>query len=122
MFDSQKNKAGVYATVDNIALSGADFEKKWFESAIMILNRVKSGFYPTMEAQTMLIKVCDGLQWIQENLNEKLVSQHRTLLKNIYSVNIQILNGAIQTKNMELLDIVISTLETITQPYYRNQK
>ena len=122
MFSNHKNKASIYAEVDNTAVTGADFEKKRFESAIMVLKRVKAGFYPMMEAQTMLIKVCDGLQWIQENLNEKLVSQHRTLLKNIYSVNIQILNGAIQTKNMELLDIVISTLETITEPYYRNTK
>ena len=121
MFGNQKSKANMYADIDNY-VSGADFERKWFESVIMILNRVKDGFYTPMDAQKKLIEVCDGLQWVQENINEKLNSQHRTLLKNIYSVNIQIINGAIQTKNMEYLDIVISTLKTITEPYYKSSE
>ena len=61
------------------------------------------------------------MQWVQANLNERLSSQHRTLLKQIYSVNIQIINSAIETKNMGYLDIVISSLKTTMEPYYRRK-
>jgi hypothetical protein len=119
MFGAKQNGISMYNTVDS-SVSGAQFEQKWFESVIMVLTRIKENYYIPVEAHRRLIEVCEGLQWVQENLNEKLNSQHRTLLKSLYSVNIQIINGAIETKNMEYLDIVISTLKTITQPYYRN--
>jgi hypothetical protein len=106
----------VYAEIDS-NLSGASFEKKWFESVIMVLQRVQNGYYNPVESHIKLIEVCDGLGWIQENLNEKLSSQHRTLLKSIYSTAIQIINGAIATKNFQYLEIVVSSLRTVIEPY-----
>jgi len=120
MFNNKFNIAAYQEVSDNV--EGADFEKKWFESVIMVLVRIKSGHYNPIEAHTRLIKVCEGLQWVQENLNEKLSSQHRTLLKSIYSTNIQIINGAIDTKNFDYLDIVIASLKTVTEPYYRRSQ
>jgi hypothetical protein len=120
MFGTQ-NALKSYVSIDD-NLTGASFEQRWFESVIMILKRIQGGEFNPVETHKKLLEVCDGLQWVQENLNEKLNSQHRTMLKNIYSTNIQILNGAIQTKNMEFLSIVIASIETITKPYYkRNQ-
>lgn len=96
---------------------GADFEKKWYESVIMILQMIQNDRFSAVDAHIKLIEVCDGLGWIQENLNEKLNSQHRTLLKGIFSNSIQIINGAIQTKNMDYLEIVIASLKTVMAPY-----
>jgi hypothetical protein len=39
------------------------------------------------------------------------------MLKTIYSTNIQILNGAIQSQNFEYLPLVISSMEVILAPY-----
>ena len=111
-----KKALNAYTEIDN-NLSGAAFEQRWFESVIMVLMRVQNGYYNPVEAHKKLIEVCDGLGWIQENLNEKLSSQHRTLLKSIYSTSIQIINGAIATKNFQYLDIVISSLRTVIEPY-----
>ena len=115
-----QNAAAVkkYISVDN-ARDGAAFEERWIESVIMILKRIKDNEFDMPTSHRKLLEVCEGLQWVQENLNEALNSQHRTLLKSIYSTNIQILNGAMQTKNLDLLPIVVSTLETIGQPYKR---
>jgi hypothetical protein len=114
---NSKKALNAYIEIDN-NLTGADFEKKWFESVIMVLNRIQSGsFYNQVETHVKLIEICDGLQWIQENLNEKLNSQHRTLLKQIYSLSIQIINGAIATNNMTYLSIVTASLKTVLEPY-----
>ena len=117
MFGSQ-NALKTYVSIDN-NMHGASFEQRWFESVVMILKRIQKGEFDAVATHIKLLEVCDGLQWVQENLNEKLNSQHRTMLKNIYSTNIQILNGAIQTKNMDFLSIVIASIETITAPYYK---
>jgi hypothetical protein len=117
---SKKNPFDAYTTVDSQNLSDADFEKKWYESVIMILQRIQAGYYNAVEAHLKLIEIGDGLGWIQENLNEKLNSQHRALLKSIYSNNIIIINSAIATKNMTYLDIVIASLRTVMEPYYKN--
>jgi hypothetical protein len=114
-----KNNIDTYAEIDSSVI-GAEFEQKWFESVIMILNRIKNNHYTTSESIRRLGEICSSLQWVQANLNERLNSQHRTMLKSIYSTNIQIINSAIETKNMNYLDIVISTLKTVTEPYYRN--
>ncbi len=120
MFGTQ-NALKSYISIDD-NLSGSSFEQRWFESVVMILQRLHKGEFDAVATHKKLLEVCDGLQWVQENLNEKLNSQHRTMLKNIYSTNIQILNGAIQTKSMEFLPIVISSLETIMQPYYKKSE
>jgi DNA replication initiation complex subunit (GINS family) len=101
-------------------LTGADFEKKWYESVLMVLSRIESDFYNPVEATIKLIEINNGLQWVQENLNEQLNSQHRTLLKNIFSVNIQILNGAVITRDLTYLPIVIESIKTILGPYNRD--
>jgi hypothetical protein len=101
----------------NENVSGPDFEKKWYESVVMILQLIQKNHFSAVDAHIKLIEVCDGLGWIQENLNEQLNSQHRTLLKGIFSNSIQIINGAIQTNNMEYLDIVIASLKTMMGPY-----
>jgi hypothetical protein len=118
MFSGKKLNA--YINVQN-NVGGADFEKQWFESAIMVLNQIQAGMHNPVATHAKLIEVRDGLQWIQENLNERLNSQHRTMLKSIYSVNIQVINGVIETKNTDYLSIVISTLKTIMEPYYKKQ-
>jgi hypothetical protein len=115
MFNSSK-AINAYVSVDN-NLTGASFEKRWFESVIMILNRVIGGEFNAVENHKKLLEISEGLQWIQENLNEKLNSQHRTMLKTIYSTNIQILNGAIQSQNFEYLPLVIASMEVILAPY-----
>jgi hypothetical protein len=113
---TNRNALKTYTSIDD-NLSGASFEKRWFESVIMILGRVKAGEFNSVESHKILLKVMEGLQWVQENLNEKLGSQHRTMLKNIYSLGIQIINGAIATGNMQYLEIVISSLKTVLEPY-----
>ena len=87
----------------------------------MILQRIQAMYYTPVEAHIKLIERGDGLGWIQENLNEKLSSQHRTMLKSIYSNNIIIINGAIATKDMAYLDIVIASLRVVMEPYYRKE-
>ena len=118
MFGSN-NPLKTYVAIDS-NLSGASFEKKWFESVILLLKKIQAGQLDAVMTHKKLLEVSEGLQWIQENLNEKLSSQHRTLLKSIYSTSIQVINGAIQTQNTEYLGVVIASLETVTQPYYRN--
>jgi endonuclease/exonuclease/phosphatase (EEP) superfamily protein YafD len=117
MFTSN-NPLKTYIDIDN-NITGADFEKKWFESVIALLRKIQAGEFDAVMTHKKLLEISEGLQWIQENLNEKLSSQHRTLLKSIYSTSIQIMNGAIQTRNTEYLGIVIACLETVVQPYYR---
>ena len=117
MFTSN-NPLKTYIDIDN-NISGADFEKKWFESVIALLKKIQAGEFDPVMTHKKLLEISEGLQWVQENLNEKLSSQHRTLLKSIYSTSIQIMNGAIQTRNTEYLGIVIACLETVVQPYYR---
>lgn len=117
MFTSN-NPLKTYIDIDN-NITGADFEKKWFESVITLLRKIQAGEFDAVMTHKKLLEISEGLQWIQENLNEKLSSQHRTLLKSIYSTSIQIMNGAIQTRNTEYLGIVIACLETVVQPYYR---
>ncbi len=115
----KKNPFDVYNNVDSQDLSDADFEKKWYESVIMILQRIQGAYYNPVETHLKLIEISDGLRWIEENLNEKLSSQHSLLLKSIYSNNIIIINGAIATKDMASLDIVIASLRTVMEPYYK---
>ena len=115
-------KINAYAEVANYDLHGADFEKRWGESVITVLIKVKNNFYEPVEAHKKLIEICDGFGWIQENLNEKLSSQYRSLLKQIYSVNIQIINNVIETKNTQYLDIVISSLNTIMEGYQKKNE
>jgi hypothetical protein len=104
-------------------VNGGDFERLWFESVIMVLNRLIDGnHYNEVEAHVKLLEVREGLQVVQENLNERMNSQHRTLLKNIYSTSIQIINGAIESKNNDYLRVVISVLQTVTEPYYKNKQ
>ena len=117
MFTSN-NPLKTYIDIDN-NITGADFEKKWFESVIALMRKIQAGEFDAVMTHKKLLEISEGLQWIQENLNEKLSSQHRTLLKSIYSTSIQIMNGAIQTRNTEYLGIVIACLETVVQPYYR---
>jgi hypothetical protein len=111
-----KKALAAYTQIDD-NVSPAEFERRWYESVIMVLQRIQNNYYNPVDAHIKLIEVCDGLGWIQENLNERLNSQHRTLLKQIYSTSINIINGAIATKNMQYLDIVISSLKTVMEPY-----
>jgi len=113
---NKRNPLAAYGDV-NENVYGPDFEKKWYESVVMILQLIQKNHFSAVDAHIKLIEVCDGLGWIQENLNEQLNSQHRTLLKGIFSNSIQIINGAIQTNNMEYLDIVIASLKTMMGPY-----
>jgi len=113
---NKKNPLAAYNDV-NENVYGPDFEKRWYESVVMVLQLIQKNHYSAVDAHIKLIEVCDGLGWIQENLNEKLNSQHRTLLKGIFSNSIQIINGAIQTSNMDYLDIVIASLRTVMGPY-----
>ena len=112
-----KNNLNAYATVQNTVQSGADFEKRWFESVVMVLNQIRDGLLDPVLTHVRLIEVRDGLQWVQEILIERLNSQHRTMLKSIYSVNIQIINSALESKNIEYLPMVIASIKVILQPY-----
>ena len=116
---STKKSMNAYSTVQNSVQGGADFEKRWFESVVMVLNQVQNNLLDPVLTHVRLIEVRDGLQWIQENLNERLPSQQRTMLKSIYSLNIQIINGALETKNTEYLPMVVSSIKTVLQPYER---
>ena len=109
-----------YQDIDEMVSHGASFEQKWYQSVIKVLIMIQNKHINPVESHKRLIEICDGLGWVQENLNENLNSQHRTLLKNIFSTNIQIINGAIETKNMQFLDIVISSLHTVMTPYETN--
>ena len=115
MFNS-RNAIDTYVAIDNDQ-QGASFEKRWFESVLMVINRVMNNEFNAVETHKKLLEVCEGLQWVQENLNEKLNSQHRTLLKNIYGTNIQILNGAMKTGNLEYLPLVAKSIQIILEPY-----
>jgi len=113
-------KLQAYATVANYDLRGADFEKRWYESVILVLIRIQNNFYEPVEAHKKLIEICDGFIWIKDNLNEKLNPEHRQLLQQIFNLNIQIINGAIVDNNMNYLDIIIPSLKTIMEPYKNN--
>ncbi len=118
MFSAKKG-LNAYSTVQNSVQGGADFEKRWFESVVMVLNQVQNGLLDPVLTHVRLIEVRDGMQWIQENLNERLPSQQRTMLKSIYSLNIQIINGALETNNTEYLQMVVSSIKTVLQSYER---
>ena len=118
MFATKKS-VNAYSSVQNTVQGGADFEKRWFESVVMVLNQVHDGLLDPVLTHERLIEVRNGLQWVQEIFNERLNSQHRTMLKSIYSVNIQIINGALETKSTEFLPMVISSIKAILQPYER---
>jgi hypothetical protein len=113
-----KNGLKSYVDVQN-TVSGSDFERRWFESVLMVMNQIQAGMHDPVQTHIKLIEVRNGLQWIQSNLNERLNSQHRTILKAIYSTNIQIINSAIEARNMSYLDIVITSIRTIMEPYSR---
>lgn len=117
MFNS-RNAIDTYVGIDN-NLQGAGFEKRWFESVLMVVNRIMNNEYNPVEAHKKLLEVCEGLQWVQENLNEKLSSQHRTLLKSIYGTNIQILNSAMKTGDFEYLPMVAKSIQIILEPYQK---
>jgi hypothetical protein len=116
-----KNSLNAYVDVQN-TVTGADFERRWFESVIMVLNQIQAGMHDPVKTHIKLLEVRDGLQWVQSNLNERLNSQHRTMLKNIYSTNIQIINSAIEAKNISYLDIVITSIKTILEPYNKTME
>jgi hypothetical protein len=118
MFGAAKNGLNAYVNVQN-TVTGADFERRWFESVLMVLNQIQAGMHDPVKTHIKLIEIRDGMQWIQNNLNERLNSQHRTMLKAIYSTNIQIINSAIEARNMSYLDIVITSIKTILEPYTR---
>jgi flagellin-specific chaperone FliS len=119
MYD--KNPLNAYRDMNSQYLTDTDFEKKWYESVIMRLQLIQNAQFNPVEVHIKLIEVADGLSWIQENLNERLSSEHRAILKRIYSNNIDIINGAIATKNMSYLDIVIDSLKTVMEPYYKKE-
>ena len=114
-----KTAIKTYASIDD-DLTGAHFERRWFESVVMVLKSIQGGQYDAMQCHQKLSEITTSLQWIQENLNEKLDAKHRTLLKSIYSTNIQILAEAIHARNYEYLGVVITSLEACMAPYYRN--
>ena len=120
MFGSAKKGLNAYVTVQN-TVTGADFERRWFESVIMVLNQIQAGMHDPVQTHIKLIEIRDGLQWVQNNLNEHLNSQYRTTLKSIYSTNIQIINGAIQSRDMTYLDVVATSIKAILEPYNKNQ-
>jgi predicted P-loop ATPase/GTPase len=115
-----KTAIKTYTSIDQ-NLKGAYFEQRWFESVVMILQCIQDKRYSAEESHHKLMEITSSLQWIQENLNEKLDRNHRGLLKSIYSTNIQILNQAIQTMDYEYLNIVIESLKVCMAPYYRNK-
>ena len=96
----KKNPFDAYINMDSLNLSDASFEKKWYESVIMILQRIQAGYYDAVETHLKLIEISDGFGWVQENLNVNLSSQHSTLLKNIYRNKITIINQ-IYTQHMD---------------------
>jgi hypothetical protein len=118
MFNT-RSAINTYVAVDDTQ-NGASFEKRWFESVLTLINRVMNNEFNPVEAHKKLLEVCEGLQWVQENLNEKLNSQHRTLLKNIYGTNIQILNSAMKTGDFEYLPLVAQSIQIILEPYDRS--
>ena len=111
-----KKAFNTYVEIDD-TLSGAEFEKKWFESVIMVLQRVQNNYYNPVVTHVKLLEVCNGLEWVQDNLNDKLSTEHKTLLENIYSCCITIINSAIILKDFIYLDIVISSVKTVMEPY-----
>jgi len=116
MFGSARKGLNAYVNVQN-TVTGADFERRWFESVIMVLNQIKAGMHDPVQTHIKLIEIRDGLQWIQNNLNESLNSQYRATLRSIYGTNIQIINGAIASKDMSYLDVVATSIKTILEPY-----
>jgi len=113
----KKNPLSIYQEMDNDVAPGAAFEKRWYESVIRSLNNIMNNQLTPLESHKRLIEICDGLEWIQNNLNENLSTQHRELLQKVFDICIQIINGAIKADKMEYLDIVISSLNTVAEPY-----
>ena len=116
MFAAKKSLSA-YSSVQNTVQVGADFEKRWFESVVMVLNQMREGRLDPVLTHVRLIEIRDGLQWIEENLNERLNEKHLAALKSIYRDNIRMLNGAIETKNLEYIPAVISSIKAILRPY-----
>lgn len=116
MFGSARKGLNAYVNVQN-TVTGADFERRWFESVIMVLNQIKAGMHDPVQTHIKLIEIRDGLFWVQNNLNESLNPQYRATLKSIYMTNIQIINGAIASKDMSYLDAVVTSIKAVLEPY-----
>jgi hypothetical protein len=64
MFATKKS-VNAYSSVQNTVQGGADFEKRWFESVVMVLNQVHDGLLAPVLTHVRLIELRDGLQWVQ---------------------------------------------------------
>jgi hypothetical protein len=108
----------VYESNDT-PVSGTAFEHRWFESVVKLLQDVQDQKYDEAISIAKLVDVRSSLQWIQENLNEKLEATHRMTLKSLYSKNIQMITFVVHTKDYAKLTIVLDSLKSSMAPYYQ---
>ena len=112
-----KNKLNAYLNVEETITSPYDFEKLWYERAVMVLVMIRNGKLEQVKSHKLLLELCDNLYWIKSNLNINLNTEHRSLLEKIFDSSIEIIQGYIVDKDPEYLDIVIKSLKTVAEPY-----
>lgn len=112
-----KNKMSIYLDIEHNVQAGAQFEQRWYESVIMILTRVRNQNVDPAKSRILLFEICDGLTWIKSNLNPKLHTEHKNILIKIFDICILIAKYSITSGNLEYLDIVITSLKVVAEPY-----
>ena len=112
-----KNKINAYLEMDESLPLGASFEAKWYERVIMVLTMIRNQRIDSIKSNKLLLDICNDLSWIRNNLNPQLNAEHRGLLEQIFDISIVIIREYIIDKNLEHLDIVISSLKGVAEPY-----
>lgn len=106
-----------YLNIEEIDASPYDFEKLWYERAVMVLVMIRNGNLDQVKSHKVLLELCDNLSWIKFNLNVELSADHRFLLEKIFDSSVKIIQGYIVDKDPEYLNIVIKSLKTVAEPY-----
>jgi len=114
-----KDRISVYMDIEDDVPAGASFEQRWYESVIVILTKIMNKRITPDRSNTLLLEICDGLCWVKHNLNQKLNIEHRNMLVLIFDICIKIIQGSIALKNVEYLEIVITSLRVVSDPYQK---
>jgi hypothetical protein len=102
-----------YVANDNDKSNAAAYDRKWIRNVEIILSGINKDNYDAVKTTKYLIEIRDMFSLIAVNINDRIASEERVLLKNIFSTSIQIINSALITKEYSKLAIVQATLNTM---------
>lgn len=112
-----KSALKAYMAIDSNNLSSLDFERKWYESVIMIINRIQMDYYNLVETHIKLLEIISGLEWIRDNLQEHNNKNHLLVMKNLLNTIINIISNVTTDKDTSQLTGVLVSLRIILEPY-----